>query len=181
MNECDVSESTLLDYVLADLDDAAASSVEEHLFHCPSCTTRAERLERIVDGLGRWASGPPLIATPAILARHASPERIQTVEIGAFETRAFAIREDVDFVVVKVAIDLDGVERVDVVASGPDGEPFAEIVAAPFDPASGAIFATCSRDLAASNPLFRLRIRGSRLGVEVELADCACTQPQGGP
>lgn len=177
MIDCDVAESTLLDYTLSDLDDAAAMVMEEHLFHCAWCAARAERLERVVDGLRRWASGPPLIATPAIIARHAPPERVQVVEIGPFETRAVPVRDDVDFVVVKVAIDLEGVERVDVVASGPDGEPFAEIVDAPFDTASGAIFATCSRDLAASNPLFRLQIRGSRRGVEVELADCACKQP----
>lgn len=177
MIACEVEESALLDYTLADLDEAASLALEEHLFECAACTARAERLARVVDGLRKWASGPPLIATPAIIARHAPPERVQMVEIGPFETRAIPIRDDVDFVVVKVAIDLDGVERVDVLASGPDGEPFAEVVNAPFDPASGAIFATCSRDLAASNPLFRLQIRGKRRGAEVELADCACTQP----
>ncbi len=177
MNECDVDDGTLVDYALADLDDQAAAAFEEHLFECAACTVRAERLLRVVDALRKWASGPPLIATPAIIARHVAPERVQTFEIGPFETRAFPIREDIDLVVVKVLVDLEGVERVDVVASGPDGVPFAEVFDAPFDPTTGAIFATCSREIASANPKFQLRIRGSRRGVEVELADCVCTQP----
>lgn len=176
MIDCNVADAALLDYTLADLDDAAASAIEEHLFGCASCTARAERYARVVDGLHRWASGLPLIATPAMIARHASPERVQTIEIGAFETRETPVREGIDFVVVKIPIDLDGIERIDVVACGPDGVPFADVVDAPFDPAAGAIFATCSRDIAASNPMFRLRVRGSRRGEEVDLADCACTQ-----
>ncbi|HMJ12987.1 MAG TPA: hypothetical protein VK524_16310 [Polyangiaceae bacterium] len=149
------------------LGEAAPDAEEEltgHLFECAACTSRVERVERLVNELRRML--PPLL-TPerrkkletelgreALAIVNVSPGERATIELGTDKPIGFWV----------MRADVQSAERLDCEFLTPDGGPFATFRDVPFDAERGELVLCCQLHYQALGADEEMRVRVSSVG-----------------
>lgn len=149
--------SELVDYWFGEREDPA---LEEHLFECEQCTARLEELAALGEGIRKaFRRG----ALHAVLSRE-FVERLKREGLRLREYRVPAggsvnctLTAQDDFVFSRLEAPLAGVERLDLVVSGPLGEATLEDI--PFDPAAGEVLFCPSAAALRAMPAHTKRMR----------------------
>jgi hypothetical protein len=176
----------LLDYWSGDLDAAASADVEEHVFACERCAARLAEVESIAESVRRVTAAGRFRAAVApslvdLLA--ARGLRIRTYRPRLGETIPCGAARDDELLVVRAAVDLRGVTRLDLVACDEAWQPRERQVDVPFDRARGEVVLAERVDLPelASPQVFRIRLLAVDAGGERELGTFAMAHDPRGP
>lgn len=147
---CDSPPSweTLVDWWSGDLDDAAASAVEEHLFGCEDCTTVADRVAATAETVRTMV--PPVVRPERLQRLARSGLRIVENRIEPGETSDFHFPKDAELAVhVLGGLSFQPGARVEVtLRSIASGGVLGHVDDAPFDAARGVVYLACQRDYA---------------------------------
>jgi hypothetical protein len=173
----------LVAWCARDLDEAAATRVEEHLFGYESCTARAARTQAIVraipDVVGR-RGGAHLALSPAIVKRlERAGARMRHYRVSPGERVDCTVGADDDLVVTWLSADLGGLDRVDLVIARADGPVLARFddVAISAAPGGGSLVVySLPGDLVRTFPSASLRVQllhGDRVAAEYLLEHTA--------
>ncbi|MBL8953251.1 MAG: zf-HC2 domain-containing protein [Myxococcaceae bacterium] len=175
-----LDEQQLTDYAAGErLDAAEVEAIEGHLFGCDSCAARAAEAASLVTRLRDvFRALPPMLMSDAELEAMTRTHQVQVCNVGAFEQVFATVSPHVDIAVTRIAVDLTGVERLDVKLCAADGAPFIEVSGATFEPGAKFVNVVCDVHIASQNTAFRVQLSGVRGGVPVQLADCTVAQPR---
>lgn len=152
-DRCDtpIPDERILDYLLGELAKGEDEALESHLFACPSCASRAERLAGLGVALNR--------AVPPIL----TPERFEALSRAGLVARVNPMRpgtvSEVRYppegrlLVHRLGgFALAGARRIDVELRAPSGEPIGRLEDVPFDPSHGEVLVACQHHFAETYP-----------------------------
>jgi hypothetical protein len=168
--------AALDDYVTGVMDEARAVELEQALFaglggggETDVALLFHDRLLRTATralAAGTWDIGATRREVDALLA---SGRRIDYAELDQLMTGEISVPSDpaVELVIVRLPVDLVGVEQVDFEITEPDGRPVKTIRDFRFDAADGALYAVCDARLAQTafgRPDAITRIVGQRAG-----------------
>jgi hypothetical protein len=168
--------AALDDYVTGVMDDSRALELEQALFAGAGGGGERDLALLFHDRLlqaatralaaGTWDIGATRREVDALLA---SGRRIDYAELDQLMTGEVSVPSDaaVELVIVRLPVDLTGVDQVDFEITEPDGRPVKTIRDFRFDPADGALYAVCAASLAQTafgRPDAITRIVGQRAG-----------------
>jgi len=144
-----------------ELDENAASALEEHLFSCDDCAARSEALGRLVGGLLEVI--PPVISQAHRARLVARGLRIRSTPCQADGTATAVFGKDVDLLVHELRGDLSQAESVDVEVRAPDGSVSVRLDHVPFDREAGQVLIACQRHYQhnygeGENPSFHVHV-----------------------
>ena len=129
--------STLVDYWFGELDEADEARIEEHLLGCGGCAERLEELAAIASGvraLVREGSAHAVVSAAFVEQLLEDGLRLREYRLPPNGSVNCTILPDDDIVVTRLAASLEGVQRLDLVLHGGEGEP-NRIQNIPFDAA----------------------------------------------
>lgn len=143
-----IAWDTLVDYWAADLDEAAAADVEDHLFGCPDCTAAAARVAAVTEALR--AALPPVVSRARIDRLRSLGTRIRENTFSPGERREVLFARDTDLLIHRLAgLDLTRADRVDFrLTDESTGALITAVEGVPFEPAEGTVFVACQRHYA---------------------------------
>jgi len=143
-----LSWETLVDWWAGDLDEAAASSVEEHVLACAVCSGVANRVAATAEALRTMI--PPVVGPERLVRLAAQGIRIAENPIRPGETSDFHFPRDATLAVhVLQGLTLDAGARLSVtLRSIATGAVVGHVEDAPFDPRRGVVYLACQRDYA---------------------------------
>lgn len=152
MSECSrpVSDEALVDWWTGELAAPERRRVDHHLLACAHCSARAAQLAGLAHGVRSLVSAePPVVLAPLAVEklRHEG-RRVREYRIAPGGGVRCTVGPDDDVVVARLAVDLQGVARLDVamrIAGGPERR-FSEI---PFDRAAGEVVLSPPADILA--------------------------------
>lgn len=163
MSDCvsPLSDDALLDWWSGELEAARARQVEEHLLSCPACSGRAHAMSAValsLRGLVRHG-GAMLVLLPVVLERLRHDGR-RAREYRAAPGKAVhcTLGPDDDMVLARLAVDLRGVSRLDLVARTDDG-PERRLRDVPFDASSGELVVMPATEYLRARPRHVERMR----------------------
>lgn len=141
--------ATLVDHWAGDLDETETVALDEHLFGCADCTATSARVSAVTEAL-RGAL-PPVVSRQQIERLRRRGARIQQNDFLPGDRREVQFRADVDLLIHRLGgLDLTGAERVGFqITAESTGALVADVVAAPFDPAEGAVLVACQHHFEA--------------------------------
>ena len=139
---------TLVDWWAGDLDEAAGSSVEEHLLGCDVCAAVANRVAATAEALRTMI--PPVVAPERLAGLFRSGVKIMENPIAPGQTSDFHFPRNADLAVhVLGGLSFRPGERVEVtLRSLTTGNVLGHAEDAPFDAQRGAVYLACQRDYA---------------------------------
>ena len=133
--------STLIEYWLGELDEAAEARIDEHLFGCDECGGRLDEIVALASGI-RAAFGEGLMGT---FVTAAFVKRLAERGVSVREYRVprngsvnCSVAPEDDLAVAYLDAPLTGVSRVDVIINI-EGAPPVVIRDIPFDAAGGEV------------------------------------------
>jgi hypothetical protein len=143
-----LSWETLVDWWAADLDEASASSVEEHLLGCDVCSGVANRVATTAEALRTMV--PPVVGPERLAGLARAGVRILENPIIPGQINDFHFPRDADLAVhVLGGLVLRPGVRVEVtLRSLATGNVLGHFEDAPFDARRSAIYLACQRDYA---------------------------------
>jgi len=143
-----LSWETLVDWWAGDLDEAAAASVEEHVFGCDVCSVVAGRVAATAEALRTMV--PPVLAPDRLAGLARAGIRILENPIAPGQTSDFHFPRNVDLAVhVLGGLLLRSGVRVEVtLRSLSTGHVLGHVEDAPYDAKRGAVYLACQRDYA---------------------------------
>ncbi len=144
-----IAWATLVDYWAADLDEAQTATLDEHLFGCADCSATSARVAAVTEAVRGVL--PPVVSRQQIERFRERGVRIHQNDFLPGERREVQFRSDTDLLIHRLCgLDLTGAERVGFrITSESTGALVADIDAAPFDPAEGAVLVACQHHYAA--------------------------------
>jgi len=139
---------SLVDWWAGDLDEAAASAVEEHVLSCDVCTAVANRVASTAEALRTMV--PPVVGTDRLEALARAGVRIMENPIAPGQTCDFHFPRNADLAVhVLGGLVLGAGARVEVtLRSLATGNVLGHVEDAPVDTRRGAVYLACQRDYA---------------------------------
>jgi hypothetical protein len=152
----------LLAYRAGELPAAAEAALEEHLFSCQRCAGELAALERVASGVrslvraGRFRSVVPSLLVTRLAEGGA---RIRTFRVAPGGTTPCGVAAEDELLVARLAADLRGVARLDLVIADDMGSEPERLPDVPFDPGSGEVIVTERVDRARSYPTHVVRFR----------------------
>jgi hypothetical protein len=143
---------TLVDWWAADLDEAAATSVEEHLLGCDVCSAVARRVAATAEALRTMI--PPVVKPERLAEMFRRGIRIVENPIAPGQTSDFHFPKNADLAVhVLGGLALEPGASVEVTfRSLSSGTVLGHMEDAPFDAQRGAVYIACQRDYAQLDP-----------------------------
>ena len=155
-----IEPAVLADYWLAELPKSEESAVEEHLMGCESCSRELEHVAALASGVRKLARQGALkmVLTQEFLDRMAKDGlRIREYAPRPGGSVQCTVTAEDDFLVSRLAADLRGIERLDLVlcdAVGTERQRFADI---PFRAAADAsVFLNYPVSIARQEPAYTL-------------------------
>ncbi len=155
-----IEPAALANYWLAELPSSEESALEEHLMGCESCARELEQIAALAAGIRALARQGALkmVLTQEFLDRVAKQGlRIRQYAVSPGGSVQCTVTSRDDFLVSRLAADLRGVERLDLVlcdAAGAELQRFADI---PFRPAEDAhVFLNYPVSIARQEPAHTL-------------------------
>ena len=147
-----IAWDTLVDYWAGDLDDAATTAVEDHVFGCADCTTASAGVAAVTETAR--AALPPIVSRRRLEQLRARGMRIRENEFLPGQRGEVRFGPDTDLLIHRLAgLDLTGAERVAFrITAESTGELMTAVDAVPFDAAAGAVLVACQRHYAALPP-----------------------------
>jgi hypothetical protein len=170
-----VEFSTLIEYWLDELDEAASEHIDEHILGCGACSARLAEIVALGRGIrGAIDSGEVrAFITPDFVKRLAEGGlRIREYRVPCNGSVNCSVAPDDQLVVAHLQAPLEGVRQVDVISQFEDYPP--EIMRdIPFDAASGEVVVTpqISQLRVTSAHQHRLRLIAVEAGVERVIGD----------
>jgi len=154
-----LSWETLVDWWAGDLDEAAGSSVEEHLLGCDVCASVASRVGATAEALRTMI--PPVVGPERLAGLVRAGVRILENPIAPGQTCDFHFPRNTDLAVhVLGGLVLPAGARVDVtLRSLATGNVLGHTEDAPFDARRGAVYLACQRDYAQLDHDFVAEVR----------------------
>lgn len=153
---------TLLAYWLGELDSEAEAGVEQHYLGCGQCSARLQELAAIANGVralvrdGRITAVVTESFVHRLLQRGLRVRQYRVPWNGAVHCTVAA--ED-DFVIARLEAPLEGVQRVDLESSDPEGGAAQRLEDIPFVSDSGGVMLSTSLGLLHALPKCSLRVR----------------------
>ena len=137
-----------MDWWAGDLDEAAGSAVEEHVFGCDVCAGVAARVAATAEALRTMV--PPVVGPERLQELARAGVRIMENPIAPGQTCDFHFPRNADFAVhVLGGLTLGAGARVEVtLRSLATGNILGHVEDAPFDARRGAVYLACQRDYA---------------------------------
>ena len=143
-----LSWETLVDWWAGDLDEAAASAVEEHVLTCDVCSGVAGRVAATAEAIRTMI--PPVVGPENLAGMFRKGVRILENPIAPGQTSDFHFPRNADLAVhVLGGLVLRPGARVEVtLRSLSTGNVLGHVEDAPFDAKRGAVYLACQRDYA---------------------------------
>ena len=143
-----LSWETLVDWWAGDLDEAAASAVEEHVLTCDVCSGVAGRVAATAEAIRTMI--PPVVGPENLAGMFRKGVRILENPIAPGQTSDFHFPRNADLAVhVLGGLVLRPGARVEVtLRSLSTGNVLGHVEDAPFDAQRGAVYLACQRDYA---------------------------------
>jgi hypothetical protein len=137
--------ASLVDYWARDLDDEAASAIEDHLFGCADCTAVAARVSAVTEAVRSAIS--PVVSRQQLERLRARGARVLENAFAPGERRVVEFGRETDLLIHRLGgLDLSGADRVDVrITQESTGALVTAAEAVPFVPAEGAVLIACQR------------------------------------
>lgn len=164
-----VDLGTLLGYWLGELDESHEAAVEEHYLGCAACSARLAEVEVLADGVRRAFAGGSMAAvvTPAFVERlRERGLRLREYRVELNGSVNCSVGPEVQVLLSRLQVPLEGVERIDVVATSLGAEQRLEDV--PFDAASGEVVVVPSLAYVRTLPSHRQTMRLVAVGADGE-------------
>lgn len=150
-----VPAARLVDYWLAELPDAEANAIEEHLLGCGGCSSELQWIADLAGGIRRLTHAGVLrmIITPEFLSRLESEGlRVRQYALPAGGGVACTVTDQDDLLVARLSADLAGARRIDLVQCDHEGRELARIEDLPFHAGRGEILVQESIEVARALP-----------------------------
>lgn len=115
-----LSDAELIDWWLHDSDAAATDAMDEHLMHCDACGARADRWIALGAGVrGAFCAGAvsAMLSEPFLQRLRAAGLRVREYAPPAGGSVNCSVAPDDDLLVSRLRVPLQGVQRVDAVAT----------------------------------------------------------------
>lgn len=154
-------DDSLLDWWSGELPAALRRDVEAHLLSCPACSGRARTMAALAEALRALVreGGVPLVLLPGVVARlRQEGRRIREYRLAPGESVQCTVAPDDDVVLGRLAAELRGVTRVDLVVRVDDG-PEERLNDLPFDAATGELIVMPPADGLRAAPAHVERMR----------------------
>lgn len=163
MSACErpVSDDTLLDWWTGELGAAEQRELERHLLSCGDCSGRAHTLAELADGtagLVRAAALPLVVLPPVVDKLRREGRQIREYRVAAGGGVPCTVGPDDDFVLARLAVDLSGVTRLDLVLQVGDFPPL-RLGDLPFEPEAGELLFTVKTEELRAMPAHVQRFR----------------------
>jgi hypothetical protein len=149
----------LIAWERGDLGSQASDRIEEHVFGCARCTRRLEGVAALASGIRELvgAGALPSAVTGEVVERAATQGlRLRTYRLSPGDSVACTAGPDDDFVVVRLEVQVEAGESVDLVAQVADlesgGRDTRLTEDVPVDPASGEVVYLYPGDVIRSLP-----------------------------
>jgi Putative zinc-finger len=149
-----LTDARVLDWWSGELTAPEARLVERHLLSCGACSARAELAGAVAHGIrGLVRKGLlPVVVDPMVLERlRGEGRRIREYRVAPGGTVQCTVAPEDDVVLSRLAVDLEGVTRVDLVRRAGD-RPEQRFADLPFDAASGELIFAPPIDLLRAMP-----------------------------
>jgi hypothetical protein len=133
--------STLVEYWLDELDEAADEQVDEHILGCDSCSARLAEIVELGSGIRQAmeAGDIRVFVTSAFVKRLAARGvRVREYRVAHNGSVNCSVGPEDQIVVAHLEAPLEGVRRVDVISQFEDN-PAEIILDVPFDATSGEV------------------------------------------
>ena len=156
-----ITHDAFLDWWAGELPPAGRRQLEEHLLSCDACSTRARAWGAVAEGvLGLLAEGDlPAAVLPSVVERlRRDGRRLREYRVAPGGGVHCTVGPDDDVVLARLAADLGGVTRVDLVSRVDDG-PENRVADLPFDPSAGEVILAPSADDLRARPRHVERLR----------------------
>jgi hypothetical protein len=140
------------------------------LLSCGSCSSRAERLHQLAEGIGPLVreGALPLAVLPAVVERlRREGRRIREYRVTPGAGVQCTVGPEDDVVLSRLVADLSGVSRLDLVSRVDDG-PEERLADVPFDAAAGEVVFSPPADALRAQPAHVVRFRLLAIGAEGE-------------
>ena len=154
--------AVLVDYWFGEAQPRDEEAVEEHLFACTECSARLEELVGLGAGIrDALRSGALRAVLPRDFVERLKSEglRLREYRVPPGGSVNCTLTGEDDFVVSRLQAPLAGVERLDLVYVGPDGEAQATFEDIPFDAAAGEVLVLPSAAAVRAMPAHTFRMR----------------------
>ena len=155
--------AVLIDYWFGEAEPRDEDALEEHLFACAQCTARLEELAALGAGIRRaLRSGALRAVLPREFIERLKSEglRLREYRVAPGASVNCTLSAEDHFVVSRLQAPVAGIERLDLVYVGADGEAQATFEDIPFDAAAGEVLvlpsAAAVRALGAQTMRMRL-------------------------
>lgn len=154
--------STLIEYWLDELDEAAKARIDEHLFGCQECGTKLDEIIALAGGIrAAFGQGAVRAFVSDAFVKRLAEQRVRVREYRVprnGSVNCTVVPED-EVMIARLEAPLGGVTRLDAHSYFGDAQPevFRDI---PFDPASGEVVLTpkIAHLRAAPSQSYRLRL-----------------------
>jgi Putative zinc-finger len=156
-----LADDLVLDWWTGELGAAEARRVERHLVSCGPCSARAELLPAVAEGVrGLVREGRLSAVLSRIVVERLQLEgrRIREYRVAPGGGVQCSVEPEDDVVLARLAVDFEGVTRVDLVTRVGD-DPEQRYRDLPFDPAAGELILAPPTDLLRARPASVERMR----------------------
>jgi len=141
-----ITDEQLVAYWANDLDEAAATQVEEHIFTCDECFANATRVEQVANA---FRGLPPVISHAELVTLRAKGLTIVDTNFSANASTTVTFERHVDLLIHHLTgLDLAAADRVEVTVRDESGNVMFEEPFAPFDRERGEVLVACQRHFA---------------------------------
>jgi len=152
MSDClrPVSDETLLEWWTGELAAPERRRIDQHLLACAHCSARAAQLAGLAHGVRSLVNAEPPMVLPPLAVEKLRHEgrRVREYRIAPGGGVQCTVGPDDDVVVARLAVDLEGVSRLDVAMRIGDG-PEHRLSEIPFDRAASEVVLSPPPDVRA--------------------------------
>ena len=156
-----VIDEVLLVWWVGEVAAPEQDRIEEHLLSCPECARRGQALAAVAEGVrGLVRAGElPTVLLPAVVERlREEGRRIREYQVHPGGGVQCTVSPEDDVVLARLAADLGGVSRLDLVIRIDDG-PEQRLPDLPFDPDANELLFAPSADTLRALPAHVQRMR----------------------
>jgi hypothetical protein len=165
-----IADDALLDWWAGEIVAADGRHVEEHLLACDRCAGRLRLIQAMADGIRALLRGGrlPVVILPAVLGRlRREGRRIREYRVPPGGAVHCTVAPEDDVVLARLAADLRGVQRLDLVSRMGD-EPEERLSDLPYDPTTGEVVFAPPADVLRARPAHVQRLRLLAVGPQGE-------------
>jgi hypothetical protein len=146
---------------LGDLDEQAATTLEDHVFECTACHEVLHGLAAIGDGVRvamTFDRLPPLPTPERLAELRAGGMRLIVVNLAPGDVVTRHMDRELDGIVYVLHAPVSAVARIDLEICSPAGERFMLVPSVPFDRTKGEVLLACGRHTAEVAPESVIRL-----------------------